>query len=61
MAFDSNKYKSEFAKQNYDRFLVSVPKGKQAVIQAYAKSQGISVNQCIIHALETLYHLDLSK
>ena len=61
MGFDSTSYKREYAKQAYDRIAYTVPKGKRAVIKSCAEQRGVSVNQLITHALETMYKLDLSK
>ncbi len=43
MAFDSVKYRNEFAKDRYDRIVVSVPKGEKESIQAHAASRNESV------------------
>lgn len=61
MAFDSTRYKREFAKENYDRLSFTVPKGKREVVKQYANERGMSISQLVVLALETLYHLDLSK
>lgn len=61
MAFDATGYKSEYAKQNYDRLLLTIPKGRKAELKAEADIRGISINQLIIDALEHYYRLDLSK
>ena len=34
----------KYVKNNYDSFLVRVPKGRKEDIEAYAKAQGESVN-----------------
>lgn len=42
--FNATKYKNDFQKENYDRLIINVPKGQKQVIQAFAKSQGKSLN-----------------
>lgn len=61
MAFDQIGYIAEYNKANYDVVRATVPKGKGKEIKAFAKSQGKSVSQLIVEALETCYRLDLSK
>nr|DAP05357.1 MAG TPA: hypothetical protein [Caudoviricetes sp.] len=61
MAFDANKYKNQYEKDNYDRILILVPKGKKADIKERAEELGISVSELIVRALEKMYLLDLSK
>lgn len=61
MAFDANKYKNRYEKDNYDRILILVPKGKKADIKERAEELGISVSELIVRALEKMYLLDLSK
>ena len=61
MAFDSNAYKAEFAKENYDRYLFSMPKGRKDDLKALAKQEGLSVNDLIKAAILKAYGLDLSK
>lgn len=60
MAFDSNAYKAEFAKVNYDRVEFVVPKGNKDKLKALAKREGVSVGQLIIEAIKYRYGLDLS-
>lgn len=50
--FNKNKYINEFAKENYDRLNIQVPKGQKAIIDEYAKFNGFKslnsyVNQLI--------------
>ena len=52
--FNSTKYKREYAKQNYDTFLVTVPKGTKAKLQAYCKLQDISLNKLINKYIDSL-------
>lgn len=68
MAFDPSQYINDFAKQNYDRIAVQVPKGKRELLRKIAQENNItddrgkiSVNRMIIEALEEKYHIDLSK
>lgn len=59
MAFDKNRYNNEYKKMNYTRTKIMFPKGKKALLKQRADELGISVNQLIIRALETQYHLGL--
>ncbi len=61
MPFDQRKYIDEYNQENYDRLVARVPKGKRKLLHDYAVQHGTSINAMIIHALETCYHLDLSK
>lgn len=61
MAFDQNSYQPKYQKQNYDRLIALVPKGKGEEVKAFAETKGISVSRLIIDALEELYKLDLSR
>lgn len=61
MAFDSNAYKTDFQRQNYDRIVALIPKGKGKEIKAFAQAHGKSVSQIIVEALEEYYGIDLSK
>lgn len=49
--FNSNKYKAKFAKENYDRFLVTLPKGEKDVVKAYAAEHGLSLNAFVAAAI----------
>lgn len=61
VAFDQVKYINDYNKASYDVIRAIVPKGKGKEIKEYAKSQGKSVSQIIVEALEEQYKLDLSK
>lgn len=61
MAFDSNKYKADFQRENYYRPAVFIPIAKKTDVQRAAKERGISISQLVIDALEKCYGLDLSK
>lgn len=61
MAFDSTAYKDEFNRQNYDRVVARVPKGKKALIQAYADKHGISVNALVAQAIEEYTGIPMTK
>ena len=48
---------SKYMKENYDVFQIRMPKGRKAVIQAHAGSQGESVNGFVNRAIdETMEH-----
>lgn len=61
MAFDQNAYTREYQKQTYDRLSIQVPKGKRQVLKNLAVSNGISINQCVIRAVEAYWNINLSK
>ena len=61
MAFDKQKYDNEFIKTNYDNIVLRLPKGKREVVKKAAANHGKSVNTFIVDALESCYHIDLSK
>lgn len=68
MAFDENKYKAQYAKENYDQILIKVPKGKKETLRQLAMDLDIrdnkgliSVTRLIINALEKTYKIDLSN
>ena len=43
---------SKYMKENYDVFQIRMPKGRKAVIQAHAQSQGESVNGFVNRAID---------
>ena len=57
--FDKSKYDSEFAKNNYDRVIFTIPKGCKEELKQVAIDNGLSVNQLIIQTLEDTYFVDL--
>lgn len=68
MAFDENKYKAQYTKENYDQILIKVPKGKKETLRQLAMDLDIrdnkgliSVTRLIINALEKTYKIDLSN
>lgn len=68
MAFNENKYKAQYTKENYDQILIKVPKGKKETLRQLAmdldirNNKGlISVTRLIINALEKTYKIDLSN
>lgn len=61
MAFDQIAYNDEYNRQNYDRIGLRIPKGKKAVLQAYAEKNGISVNALIAQAIEEYTGIPLTK
>ena len=40
MPFNQSKYANDFAKQNYDRLNIQVPKGQKAVIEEHWRNRG---------------------
>ena len=61
MAFDPTAYKNEFDRQSYDRVALNLPKGKKAMLKAYAEKNGISVNALIAQAIESYTGIPRSK
>ena len=68
MAFNQNKYISDFVKENYDRIDLRIPKGKRALLRDLAIQKGItddrgkiSMTKLILDAVEAQYGIDLSK
>ena len=53
--------KNRYNKEKLDRFLVSVPKGQKAEIQAYAKAQGKSLNAYIVELIRADMNKGVSK
>lgn len=60
MAFDQKQYIADFQKQNYDRIVVQLPKGKRNLVKDIASKTGESMNQIIIAAVEEKYNIDLT-
>lgn len=55
-------YKTDFARNNYDRISLQIPKGYKEKLQFEATLKGFkSLNAFIINAIEKQYDLDLSK
>lgn len=50
--FDKIAYNNSYNDKAYDRINLIVPKGKKAVIKAYAESNGESVNAFINRAID---------
>lgn len=68
MAFDQTKYIDEYVKENYDRVVFKIPKGKKELLKHKAQELNItddkgklSVSRLIIEAVEQTYNLDLSR
>ena len=61
MAFDQNKYITDYKRENYDAVTFLVPKGCKADIKADAAIRGWSMTEYIVRALEGQYGLDLTK
>ena len=61
MAFNQSKYITEYTKVHYDKLTLTLPKDAKKIIKHCAVDKGVSVSQLVIHALETVYGLDLSK
>ena len=49
---DRNKYHKMWTKANRDTILLKVPKGEKAVIQGFAKQQGVSVTTLIRRSIQ---------
>ena len=51
--FNQSKYVNDFAKQNYDRLSIQVPKGQKAVIEAHWKAKGYKSLNAYVNDLIT--------
>ena len=49
---------NKYVKENYDRVLVTMPKGQRATIKAHAEARGESVNGFIGRAIEEAMQRD---
>ncbi len=58
MAFNPSKYKNNFAKENYDRIALNVPKGEKERLKQIAKQRGLSMTELIVKALEAYLEKD---
>lgn len=50
-----------YKKENYDRMIFQIPKGKKIELQLKAAELGLSVNAMIAQAVEQQYGIDLSR
>lgn len=57
--FDANIYNADYKKANYDRFLVTVPKGRQKIWKAAAAAEGKSLNAFIKDVIEAYIASDV--
>lgn len=51
MPFNQSKYANDFAKQNYDRLNIQVPKGQKILIETHWKSKGYKSLNAYINEL----------
>lgn len=49
---------NKYVRENYDKLLLTMPKGRKAEIQAHAKAQGESVNGFIGRAISKAMERD---
>lgn len=68
MAFDSNKYKNDFIRENYDQILIKIPKGNKQKLKNLAVELDIrdpkgliSVSKLITNAIEAHYGIDITS
>lgn len=59
MAFDKKEYDANFQKNNYDRVVFKIGKGRHQELKEYAATQDKSVNALVLEALWKCYRLDL--
>lgn len=59
MAFDQNKYNQEYKKENYDRIVLTVHKGKKQELKEFAKTQGITMTDLFKKALWNTYKIQI--
>lgn len=60
VAFDQNQYITDFKRENYDRIMLQIPKGRRKILKDMSSKKGESMNQLIIAAVEEKYNIDLS-
>lgn len=48
MAYDESSYRNWYARQNYDRISMFVPKGSRVMIQQAARAEGQSMNAYLV-------------
>lgn len=51
--FNKQKYDNQYAKENYDRCIINVPKGQKAVIEAHWKAKGYKSLNAYVNDLIT--------
>lgn len=56
----ASQAKDEYARRNYDSYLLKMPKSMLAQLKACAAEQGISVNRYILEAVEQRSGLKLT-
>ena len=61
MSFDKIKYDNEYKRANYAEMHFLIPKAKREIVKKTAEELGVSVSRLVVNALETTYHIDLSK
>lgn len=55
MAFNKSAYDNEWKKNNLDRIVLKVPKGKKDYLSRLAAERGCSLTAYFIDAVETTY------
>lgn len=55
MAFNQRAYENEWKKNNLDRIVLKVPKGKKDYLSKLAAERGCSLTAYFIDAVETTY------
>ena len=55
----STRAKNKYRDKTYDRMEVTLPKGKKAIIQAHAETQGESLNAYIVEAIRQRLESDV--
>lgn len=61
MAFDQTQYITDFKRENYDRIMLQIPKGRRKILKDLSAKKDESMNQLIIAAVEEKYGIDLSS
>ena len=52
MPYDANTYNAQYKRDNYDQFLLRIPKGMREEIAKAAAEQGMSLNKYILSLIE---------
>ena len=61
MAFDQNKYVSDYHKANYHYVRVVIPKDKLSDIKELAERKGKSISSLFVESFEKVYGVSLSR
>ena len=61
MAFDQNKYITEWERKNCEQVKFRVPKGKKEILKETAKQHNTNVTRLFVDAVEEKYNIDITS